>query len=756
MVRISRIHIIPLAFIALFATNVCAQDYDPPSRVFRLSYVNGNVSMEPAGIDDWAPAVVNRPFAIGDYLYTDQSSVAELHTDVAVMRVGQYTDFGVLNLTDTAVQLKLTEGDFWVRLHNFDATQSFEVDTPTAAIVLLREGVYRLHVDPNGAMTYVIVRSGQAEVTGGGQAFTLDPGSIATLQGTDQLSYDVEAAPGPDAFGQWCGQRDARYAHLVSARYLPPTVIGYEDLDDYGAWQEGGEYGAVWYPHDVAADWAPYHDGHWAWVDPWGWTWVDSRPWGFAPFHYGRWVYVNSRWGWAPGPLVSVGYNRPVVHPCYAPALVAWFGGAHWGVSVSIGGGGPSVGWVPLGWGEVYTPTYHVSQNYFRTVNVYNTTIVRNVNITNVYNTVYVNKTVYNQTFVNVRAPNAVVAMPQNSFASGRPVKQAAMVVPAAQVAHIQAAQAAVIAPAIAPTRQALAPTIGRPAPRPPAQLAQRQVIARAQPPAPPPSFAARQTYLQQHAGQPLNYAAVQKAVAPQAQPRPQVALVAKNIPQHPAAVQPGAHVGNVKPAVPVTNNRPGGPVPQNAQRPENPAAKVPVPARAQNEPAPTHGTPPNRAGSPGNPAIAQHPGSGAPQQAVPAARPNAPTPAERPGARPAPETRPAAPEPRPATPAARPAPAEPRSAPAPRPAPENRPAPAARPEVRPTPESRPAPAAKPEAHPTPENRPAPATRPAPAARPAPENKPAAAPHSSPPAHPAPQHPQEKNTKNKDNTKTEH
>ena len=38
-----------------------------------------------------------------------------------------------------------------------------------------------------------------------------------------------------------------------------------------------GNYGAVWFP-SVGPGWAPYHNGHWVWVEPWGWTWVDEAP----------------------------------------------------------------------------------------------------------------------------------------------------------------------------------------------------------------------------------------------------------------------------------------------------------------------------------------------------------------------------------------------------------------------------------------------------------------------------------------------
>ncbi len=526
---------------ALFALGGFAQSplsQDPPSRVARLNYMGGNVSMEPAGLDDWAPAVVNHPFTTGDYLYTDQGARAELHLDIAAMRMGPQTSFGFLNLNDQAVQIKLTEGDMYFRVHNFGPNETFEVDTPNAAVTLLRDGEYRFRVDPNGTMTFVVVRQGQAEITGGGQAFTLNPGNSAMLTGTDQLAYDVEVAPAPDDFDNWCVQRDAHEARLASAKYLPPTVIGYEDLDDYGVWQETGDYGPVWYPRQVSAGWAPYHEGHWAWVEPWGWTWVDAAPWGFAPFHYGRWAYIHDRWGWCPGPIV-VGYRGPVVRPYYAPALVAWFGGAHWGVSISAGG--PSLGWVPLGFGEVFTPSYACSRAYFTNVNVYNTRVVRTVNITNVYNTVYVNHTVYNREFVNVRAPNAVIAMPQSAFASGRAVHQAGFAVREADFRRMGAG-AVVVSPPVAPARQALASTVGRPAPHPAAQIFQRQVVARNTPAPAPASFAVRQQYLQQHAGQPHDFAAMHQVVAA----RPVAAAAIRQAPAaRPIQVRPGQRFGN-------------------------------------------------------------------------------------------------------------------------------------------------------------------------------------------------------------------
>ena len=157
-----------------------------------------------------------------------------------------------------------------------------------------------------------------------------------------------------------------------------------------GTWRVDATYGNVWFPSRVGADWAPYRDGHWSWIDPWGWTWVDDAPWGFAVSHYGRWANLRGTWGWVPGPVRSRAY--------YAPALVAFVGGANFQLSISSGNVG-GVAWFPLAPREVYRPSYAVSRGYFENVNrsntVINTTVINNYyNNTNVTNVVYANRQV--------------------------------------------------------------------------------------------------------------------------------------------------------------------------------------------------------------------------------------------------------------------------------------------------------------------------------------------------------------------------
>ena len=96
-----------------------------------------------------------------------------------------------------------------------------------------------------------------------------------------------------------------RFSDYVSVPDLiAEGMTGAEDLASYGSWQNTVVNGDVWVP-PVDSDWAPYSDGDWSYVEPYGWTWIDAAPWGFAPFHYGRWAYQFNRWVWVPGPRVS-------------------------------------------------------------------------------------------------------------------------------------------------------------------------------------------------------------------------------------------------------------------------------------------------------------------------------------------------------------------------------------------------------------------------------------------------------------------
>src|SRR5215472_2330821 len=500
---------VALAAMVLFAPQRAAADEDdPPSRVARLAYTRGNVSFNPAGTDDWVTAVVNRPMTTGDKLWSDEDSRAELHLGSAVIRLSDHTGFSFLNLADAVTQVRLTEGTLNIRVRRLDDDDTFEVDTPNLAFSILRPGRYRVSVNEAGDSTIVAVRDGQGEITGGGSAYAIHSREEGYFKGLDYLEADIQHfRDDEDDFDRWCSDRDRRWDHSVSSRYVSDDVVGYEDLDEHGGWRSVPEYGNVWFPRAVVVGWAPYRYGHWVWISPWGWTWVDDEPWGFAPFHYGRWVVVGGVWGWVPSPpraVVGVAYVRPV----YAPALVAWVGGGHWGVGLAVGGAPAGVAWFPLGPRDVYCPSYHVSQTYVQNVNVSNTTIINRTQVTNVYNNVYVNKTVNvtNVAYQNQTAPNAVTAVSHQAFVSAQPVHNNMIRVGQKEFT------AAPVAPAVAPEQRSVLGAGAEARVRPPSPVLSRPVVAKMAPPPPPIPFVKQQEIVRENGGRPPAIAEMRRA----------------------------------------------------------------------------------------------------------------------------------------------------------------------------------------------------------------------------------------------------
>ncbi|MEO7760464.1 MAG: DUF6600 domain-containing protein, partial [Casimicrobiaceae bacterium] len=612
---------------------------DPPGRVARLGYITGSVSFSPAGEDDWVHASLNRPLITGDRLWVVPGGRAELQLGASSIRIGSGTAVNLLNLDDRVIQIELTQGTVNIRVRRYDPGQTLEIDTPNLAFSVRRAGTYRITVDPNGDSTTVLVRDGQGDVYGDGAAYLVNQGASYRYFGTGLRDFDLLDRVAYDEFDRWSSERDRRIAASISARYVSADVIGYADLDAYGAWRPVTGYGSVWFPKRVATGWAPYRDGHWSWIEPWGWTWVDDAPWGFTVSHYGRWANMDGAWGWVPGPV----HERAV----YAPALVAFVGGTSgFSISASIG---PSIGWFPLGPREVYRPSYAVSREYFTRVNSSNTAIT-NVNINNYYN----NSSVTNVTYVNQRVPGAIVAVPQQAFVQSQPIARAAVRLNPEQAISQSVVQVA----AVAPVQRSL---IGNAAAsvKPPVAAVERAVVARTPPPPPPAAFTARQSILNATPGKPLTAVESEKlrpqAPTPQT-PAPRVIAAPPAPPTtsmstvQPQRVAPGnARGGRPEPTAPGTAVEAGRPVPGS------PAAATTAPGAAPK--AEDRVVPPGQRGRP-EPQVKPTPQatpSPAPAPQSPVAAPKAEervTPGQR--SRPEPQAQPTPPTP-PAAPAAAP-----------------------------------------------------------------------------------------------------
>ncbi|MCW0218920.1 MAG: hypothetical protein OJI67_11415 [Prosthecobacter sp.] len=145
----------------------------------------------------------------------------------------------------------------------------------------------------------------------------------AARQKSDELRDQLDAVqttPTPTPYPQQAPNYNDQPWEDDNADYS----MFYEELNPYGQWLEVEGYGYAWQPNlATRSTWRPYVDGRWVWSDH-GWAWDTPEPFGWATYHYGRWVQINRRgWVWVPGRE-------------WAPAWVSWRSGDD------------CVGWAPL------------------------------------------------------------------------------------------------------------------------------------------------------------------------------------------------------------------------------------------------------------------------------------------------------------------------------------------------------------------------------------------------------------------------
>jgi hypothetical protein len=283
----------------------------PSNRVGRLSLVSGNVGIRTS--EKWLDAEVNFPLATDASVRTGSEAQAEAEIGVNTIELAPESEIEIIKLNDQATHLAVVRGRIRFALRRLGDGESVAIDVSGENIPLLQSG-----------------------------------------------HYEIDAGSGIVAVSTEGTRRDFDETRFAAPYYISPDVTGFTALDASGTWECTSQYGIVWIPTGLPPDWAPYRDGHWRWIAPWGWTWIDDQPWGFATAHYGRWTIVDGHWGWVPGSFVQ--------HPVYVPAVVAFLGTAGVGLSVADTTG-PAIGWFPLAPGEVYWPSYTRDLDYVRNLN---------------------------------------------------------------------------------------------------------------------------------------------------------------------------------------------------------------------------------------------------------------------------------------------------------------------------------------------------------------------------------------------------
>ncbi len=362
--KLKALFLVPLVFLSLVCTSALAQS-DPDAYgdeyasgdFARVMYGEGDLKVRRAVGDRAVPLEeaieINGPVFPGDTLLSHADSRGEVQlAGGTLVRFDVNTELTFLALPSTGATiqdntvLQLAGGTIRIAAIA-PGKEEFRIDTPIASVYLLGEGDFRIEVDPDGS-TRLSSRRGVAELAGqsgsvlvrGGMLARATPGSVPSTP----RAYNTFTT---DGFDRWVALRDEFYReqdrHAGSYddtvyEELPVEVRPYyRELSTQGAWVHTEDYGYVWYPANTPEDWRPYSDGYWTY-GPSGYFWVGGEPWGWAPYHYGRWSWVvGSGWCWIPGRV-------------FAGAWVAW----SWGSAY--------IGWGPLDYWN--RPVYYGPLHY--------------------------------------------------------------------------------------------------------------------------------------------------------------------------------------------------------------------------------------------------------------------------------------------------------------------------------------------------------------------------------------------------------
>ncbi len=118
---------------------------DPPERVGRISYVEGEVSFQPPQESFWTSATRNFPVANGEAFWTGDEGRAELQVGPVAARLDNETELDVVDVDYGSTRLSLAQGSVDLRLWRAPRG-GVVIATPAGDVRLDYAGSYRIDV----------------------------------------------------------------------------------------------------------------------------------------------------------------------------------------------------------------------------------------------------------------------------------------------------------------------------------------------------------------------------------------------------------------------------------------------------------------------------------------------------------------------------------------------------------------------------------------------------------------------------------
>jgi hypothetical protein len=120
--------------------------------VARIASFEGTVQVMKKGAADWKNARPGMPLEVGDQVYTQAESFAEIRYSIGtVLRMGEKTKITLESSSEKTVKSKSAIGTVWINMRKLvTAGKEFEVSTPTA-VAAIRGTVYTMSTAADSA-----------------------------------------------------------------------------------------------------------------------------------------------------------------------------------------------------------------------------------------------------------------------------------------------------------------------------------------------------------------------------------------------------------------------------------------------------------------------------------------------------------------------------------------------------------------------------------------------------------------------------
>ena len=317
-------------------------DDAPAHRAARLSFLQGDVTVDHLDNTAGDPAQINMPLAEGARLTTGEDGQAEVEfEDGSVVRLTPNSSLGLSVLSvDPAenfhTQMTVLHGLVYAELRA-SSKYFYVVDAGGELISPVANATVRINLDQPPATVSVFDGTVQVEHAStpeaDGYKRDVRAGESLTGDSSDSSQYSVSQNVEQDSWDEWNRARDQARADAalnrttVRDRFAGDQGYGWSDLDANGSWYDVPGQGQIWQPIVAQdADFDPYGYGSWVAYPGTGYVWASGYVWGWTPFRCGCWSYWNGfGWGWSPGAVcgrAGGGFGRGSGGGVYAVNIV--------------------------------------------------------------------------------------------------------------------------------------------------------------------------------------------------------------------------------------------------------------------------------------------------------------------------------------------------------------------------------------------------------------------------------------------------